>query len=362
MQGAVVRIALLYQCASWVTMCAAPVADHRVVDAFAALPDAALEAASRLRVIFRHASVGGTINDGLDCLQGTRDHPAVCQEHPNYRYDRRNWVFQPRGNSGWYGKIDDFVTETENQLEDGDVFCFKFCYLDGLDGLREPCGSPLDPVMVDQAWEYLRDSMETVEEAYPDKIFIWWTIPLTQVGQSCTEHLNEQIRSHCRENDKPLFDIADIECHAADGTRATNEHGREIALQEFCGEQRPDAQACHPNWDGKVRLAQAFWWLLTQLGGREVEITFRRGDVNTDGETDIADAIALLAHLFAHAGSLACDDAADTNDDGKLDISDAVMELLFLFTPDQTPAPPFGECGGDPTGDALLCSSFAPCA
>jgi hypothetical protein len=26
-------------------------------------------------------------------------------------------------------------------------------------------------------------------------------------------------------------------------------------------------QACHPNWEGSIRLGQAFWWLSARLAG-----------------------------------------------------------------------------------------------
>ncbi len=341
------------------------ICDHRAVDRLVEIPPDAIQAASELRLMFRHASVGGTIDMGLECLQGIRDNPAECTVFPDYTYDRRSWEFQPRGNSGWYAKVDDFVAETEGQIDQFDVFCFKYCYLDGLDGLMEPCGSPLNQVKVDQAWNYLRSNMESLEAAHPDKIFIWWTIPLTQVGQNCTEVLNGRIRTYVMEKKKILFDIADIECHDAVGLLHTNDQGWEIALQEFCGEQKPGAQACHPNWPGKIRLASAFWWLMARVAGWEESEgngEFLRGDANADERLDISDAITLLFYLFTGGSFLSCEDAGDANDDGELDTTDVVSILKYLFLVQEPPLPPFSRCGPDPTdGDELTCRSFLPC-
>ncbi len=84
---------------------------------------------------------------------------------------------------------------------------------------------------------------------------------------------------------------------------------------------------------------------------------FRRGDVNGDTETDIADPVALLERLFHHGPELACADAADANDDGRLDLSDAIRLVLRLFHTDQVrwqlPWPGDWRCGLDPTNDAL---------
>ncbi|MBC8343498.1 MAG: T9SS type A sorting domain-containing protein [Bacteroidetes bacterium] len=239
--------------------------DHTATAKFEEIADSSLEKAIELRLMFRHASVGGTIDDGLDCVQGSRPSPVECTFFPPYKYDRRNWEFQGRSNNGWYGKIRDFVKEVHMQADSFDAMAFKYCYLDGLDQLAVPCGSPFNPGKTMQAWDSLRINIETLEDAYPDKIFIWWTIPLTQVGQFCTDTLNSLIRQYAFENNKVLFDIADIEAWDTSQQHGTNASGWEIAFKGYCGEQKPGAQACHPNWLGKLILAKAFWWMMVNL-------------------------------------------------------------------------------------------------
>jgi hypothetical protein len=345
------------------------VADHAAVEAFEAIPDAFLPRAADLRLLFRHASVGGTIDSALECLQGTRASPAVCTTFPDDRYDRRSWAFEARGNSGWYGKVDDFVEAVGANVERFDVFGFKYCYLDGLDGLMEPCGGPLDPTKVEAAWSYLRTHMEALEEARPEKRFVYWTIPLTQVGQECTEALNARIREYARAEGKILFDIADIESHDEAGMCRTNAQGWEVAVKELCGEQKPDAQACHPNWDGSLRLAKAHWWLMARIAGWDggsdpgggEPVPFLRGDANADGGRDVSDAISLLTYLFRSGAPPECLAAADLNDDGSVDVADPVRLLGHYFGLGWTLPEPVAACGPDPTEDALSCVSFGPC-
>lgn len=88
----------------------------------------------------------------------------------------------------------------------------------------------------------------------------------------------------------------------------------------------------------------------------------RRGDVNSDGTMNVADAIALLGGLFA-GSAIPCDDAADANDDGGLDVADAVSVLGALFVPGAVPPPAPGPvaCGADPTNDALDCAGASGC-
>ncbi len=93
--------------------------------------------------------------------------------------------------------------------------------------------------------------------------------------------------------------------------------------------------------------------VITVLDGE----SFRRGDINSDGSIDIADAVSALSALFI-AGAVIpdCLDAGDSNDDGSFDLGDPVTLLTSLFS---TPAPglpaPWPDCGFDLTADALTC-------
>ena len=57
----------------------------------------------------------------------------------------------------------------------------------------------------------------------------------------------------------------------------------------------------------------------------------------------------------------ACLDAADANDDGRVDIADAVKILAHLFAQAGPLPAPFGACGEDPTADGLDCGQFPSC-
>lgn len=89
--------------------------------------------------------------------------------------------------------------------------------------------------------------------------------------------------------------------------------------------------------------------------------TFRRGDVNADGLSNLADAIQILGMLFiSGSGPIGCLDAGDCNDDGLLNISDGVTLLDALFVSGSPLPEPTGDCGSDPTTDPLDCSNFCP--
>jgi hypothetical protein len=241
--------------------------DHTSASKFTTIPDSILTSIIAQKLMFRHTSVGTTINNGLNCIQGTRTNPAECKLFPPYKYDRRNWVYELRGNSGWYGKITDFVNAVNIQIDTYDIFGFKYCYLDGLDQVGVPCGgSNFSPTLVKKAWDSLRTNMDYLENKYPDKLFVWWTIPLTQPGQRCTDTLNYLMRNYAQQNKKILFDIADIQSWDTLNQHLTNANGWEMAFSGYCGE-KPPGPSCHPNWTGSIILGKAFWWMMASLAG-----------------------------------------------------------------------------------------------
>ena len=80
--------------------------------------------------------------------------------------------------------------------------------------------------------------------------------------------------------------------------------------------------------------------------------------LNGDDKLDISDAVFTLGHLFLGSpAQVPCEDALDANDDGNLDVSDAVYSLFSLFTDGTPPPAPYPDCGEDPTGDDVGCTT-----
>ncbi len=90
--------------------------------------------------------------------------------------------------------------------------------------------------------------------------------------------------------------------------------------------------------------------------------SFLRGDPNSDGNVNLADAIFLLQWQFNNGSEPTCIDAADANDDGFTNIADAIRLLSYLFQEGISPPPPFPACGEDgTTSDTLSCASYDEC-
>jgi hypothetical protein len=91
-------------------------------------------------------------------------------------------------------------------------------------------------------------------------------------------------------------------------------------------------------------------------------IDFRRGDSDSSGDIEAADAIFLLSFLFSGGEAPHCLDAADSNDDGRISIADAAALLRSLFAGAGPLPAPGATCGEDGTADGLLCEQHIPCS
>ncbi len=73
-------------------------------------------------------------------------------------------------------------------------------------------------------------------------------------------------------------------------------------------------------------------------------LNLRRGDTNGNNMISLADAVALLDHLFRSGAAPYCRALADASGDGKLTIGDAVYLLAYLFNKGPAPTPLRVDC------------------
>jgi hypothetical protein len=252
--------------------------NHDSIALFDKIPEQYLKAAASIHLLFRHASVGYNITEGLDCLMDTvQPRPFFCdagippQEvlHDS-KYDRTNWVFEfhappPGQNPGWWDKLNLFVDRVDNPApgENFDAYSFKFGYVDAITGsaiddeffLKQPGG----------AYPHI-SALEELEKRHPDKKFIYWTIALARiVGTPDSQSFNQQMRDYATTNGKILMDIADIESHTPDGQPCytTPDSGIEI----ICSDYTTEREGGHLNALGSLRMSKAVWVLMARIAG-----------------------------------------------------------------------------------------------
>jgi hypothetical protein len=92
---------------------------------------------------------------------------------------------------------------------------------------------------------------------------------------------------------------------------------------------------------------------------RDRRVSFVRGDVNHDGQVDIADFIVLVGHLFS-AVPISCASAADVDGNRALGLTDPMALIGYLVNEGPAPGNPFPDCHGVPDYMALTCDAECP--
>lgn len=251
--------------------------DHRAIDKFEEIPDEYIEAASRMNLLFRHASVGENIRNGLNCLMNDferRPHRCDRDIPPNEiifdrKYNNSNWKFEfhnppPGQNPGWWNKVY-FFTDRINSLdsEEVDIVSFKFGYVDAVPGSNiNDNFFENDP---NDEFPSIYD-LEALETQHPDKTFVYWTMAMSRaIGSAESDRFNELMREYAATHGKILMDVADIQSHRPDGSRCTDNNGK--GHKALCEEYTREIHGGHLNALGQQRMAKAIWVLMATLAG-----------------------------------------------------------------------------------------------
>lgn len=88
--------------------------------------------------------------------------------------------------------------------------------------------------------------------------------------------------------------------------------------------------------------------------------SFKRGDPNGDGVSNIGDAIYTIQFLFQNGAVPTCLLSMDINGDTLRDISDVIYLVTWQFSNGPPPPQPYPGCGIDPNGGAA-CVSYPGC-
>jgi hypothetical protein len=251
--------------------------NYQSLSLFDSIPDSYIQAASQLKLLFRHASVGYNISNGLDCLMNkVQPRPSSCDRYllPNQvvynpKYNRNNWVFEfhmppPAQNPAWWDKYYLFQDRVDGlgPNEDYDVVGFKFGYVDGYPG------SLIDDLFFnnvpDDPYPSIED-MEALEARHPDKTIMYWTMGLSRLTYIDSQSFNQQMRNYASSHHKVLVDIASIESHQPDGTPCYDNAGQ--GIEAICQDYTTEVNGGHLNALGMQRMAKALWVLMARIAG-----------------------------------------------------------------------------------------------
>lgn len=241
--------------------------DHQCTD-ISKIPSQWIDQAkSNLRVLYFHTSHGRQITEGTENLQSHYGSPYDFNETGSggaLSYQEVRADLGHNGDLTWQN-------ETRNQLNqpdnDRNVVIWAWC-----GGVSDNTEEGIDIYL---------NAMNQLEIDYPDVTFIYMTGHLDGTGESGNLNVrNNQIRSYCIDNNKILFDFADIESYDPDGNYfldlnadANCDYDGGNWAQEWSA-ANPDSdlsdpcEECAHSQDLNCNLkARAFWWMMARIAG-----------------------------------------------------------------------------------------------
>jgi uncharacterized repeat protein (TIGR01451 family) len=249
--------------------------DHTCTD-LSQVPDYWIEQAKALlRVSYGHTSHGSQLVTGMTVLEGST---------PSGLYDfNTNGAVTPEMLS-----LADTTPEGDLGSPDRTTWAARTrAYLDGSGSDRNVvvwswCGQVSSASAAD-IQTYL-NLMNGLEQDYPDVTFVYMTGHLDGVGLEGNLNLrNEQIRQYCQDNNKILFDFADIESYDPEGAEFLSEYANDYCnyscgsgtcnwADEWCAGHAGDplcaACSCAHSKPLNCNLkGRASWWMMARIAG-----------------------------------------------------------------------------------------------
>ncbi|MDZ7695937.1 MAG: hypothetical protein U5R49_03080 [Deltaproteobacteria bacterium] len=127
--------------------------------------------------------------------------------------------------------------------------------------------SQLDYYSQSQVQMYLTN-MAQFESEFPDVTFVYMTGNAQSEAEQNRYERNQQIRAYCRENNKFLFDFADLDCWYGNEQHEVN--GIPSEHPKYQGDE-----AGHTTYESCENKAKAFWWLMARIAGWNGEVALK---------------------------------------------------------------------------------------
>ena len=238
-------------------------------------------AKDKLSIAYGHTSHGSQITTGMSGLVAFADAGNLGRSYTEGLFsfnstgaDGSLHLMEGAGYGSGYLELDagyypSWINETEEFLDalgdDYNVIMWSWC--GQVSGISER----------DMIEHYL-EPMNSFEEENPEITFVYMTGHLDGSGEDGNLHTrNEQIREYCRENDKWLFDFADIESYDPEGNYylnrdaddACNYDGGNWAIEwQNSHTEDEDWYSCssaHSQPLNANMKAYAAWWLFSEI-------------------------------------------------------------------------------------------------
>ncbi len=239
--------------------------DHTCIDLDSIPADWIDASQDNIRIHYAHTSHGGQITTGLTRLeadnstysqvQGSGTLPveagALCilDGNPPHAYITPDL----------YWETIESVGITQNTLDSNPtitVSLWSWC-------------TQLNSYSDTQTQTYL-NTMSALETANPGVTFVYMTCNAQTSGGDGYNRwtMNEMIRQYCIDNDKVLFDFADLDCWSNGVQNTYNYEHESVTYQVPLEHEDFDGnEAGHTTYTSCEQKGRAFWWLVASLAG-----------------------------------------------------------------------------------------------
>ncbi|MBU0996151.1 MAG: DNRLRE domain-containing protein [Proteobacteria bacterium] len=270
------KIILLFICCLSMSVCQAGnvfgealIIDHTCTD-INDMPDSWVqEAKARFRIAYGHTSHGSQLVSGMTVLRNTSSLYDFNSTGTNGALSLQDST--PSGDLGspnrteWAARTRTLLSSPSNNRN---MIMWSWC------------GQVSNATEEDIA-TYL-SLMNGLEADYPDVTFVYMTGHLDGTGETGNLNVrNNQIRTFCIQNNKVLFDFADIESYDPDGNYFLDKRANDNCdyydgsaqknwAQEWCIQNPGECPSCscaHSQSLNCDRKGRAFWYMLAKLSG-----------------------------------------------------------------------------------------------
>lgn len=277
--------------------------DHTCTD-ITLIPQSAIEQAkSTLHIAYGHTSHGSQLTTGMDGLVAFANNGGLGLSLPDnifaYNNGGTDGALDLHNNamSGDVGYYPDWVQNTRAYLDDSahaDVNVIIWSW----------CGQVDDKYAAGRLESEYLTPMAQLEAEYPYVDFVYMTGHVDIWDDADNKAANETIRDYCMDNDKILYDFADIERYDPDGAYyeyvnddcdyydgpGGNYLGNWATEWQNTHDEGTDWYNCssaHSEPLNANQKAYAAWWLWASLSGWDTASDSTGGDSSTTGsETD----------------------------------------------------------------------------